>query len=69
MTIKEFKTALENLGYDVECGVNSYYVVRGNSTFAKISRRYERTIDTYYSPISNLNDKDGTARLPSVYYV
>ena len=67
MTIKEFKTALENLGYDVEYGVNSYYVVRGNDTFAKISRRYERTIDTYHSPISNLNDKDGTALLAVVF--
>lgn len=67
MTIKEFKTALESLGYDVEYGVNSYYVVRGNDTFAKISRRYERTIDTYHSPISNLNDKDGTALLAVVF--
>lgn len=67
MTIKEFKTALENLGYDVEYGVNSYYVVRGNDTFAKISRRYERTIDTYPSPISNLNEKDGTALLAVVF--
>lgn len=47
MTIKEFRAALKSLGYDVEYGVNSYYVVRGNDTFAKISRRYERTIDTY----------------------
>ena len=67
MTIKEFKTALESLGYDVEYGVNSYYVVRGNDTFAKISRRYERAIDTCYSPISNLNDKDGTALLAVVF--
>lgn len=67
MTIKEFKAALKSLGYDVEYGVNSYYVVRGNDTFAKISRRYERTIDTYHSPISNLNDKDGTALLAVVF--
>lgn len=67
MTIKEFKAALKSLGYDVEYGVNSYYVVRGNDTFAKISRRYERTIDTYPSPISNLNDKDGTALLAVVF--
>lgn len=67
MTIKEFKAALKNLGYDVEYGVNSYYVVRGNDTFAKISRRYKRTIDTYHSPISNLNDKDGTALLAVVF--
>ena len=67
MTVNEFKEALKNLGYDVEYGVNSYYVVRGNDTFAKISRRYERTIDTYHSPISNLNDKDGTALLAVVF--
>lgn len=67
MTVKEFKEALESLGYDVEYGVNSYYIVRGNDTFAKISRRYERTIDTYHSPISNLNDKDGTALLAVVF--
>nr|DAW54162.1 MAG TPA: hypothetical protein [Caudoviricetes sp.] len=67
MTVNEFKEALKNLGYDVEYGVSSYYVVRGNDTFAKISRRYERTIDTYHSPISNLNDKDGTALLAVVF--
>nr|DAJ61315.1 MAG TPA: hypothetical protein [Caudoviricetes sp.] len=67
MTIKEFKAALKSIGYDVEYGVNWYYVVRGNNTFAKISRRYERTIDTYHSPISNLDDKDGTALLAVVF--
>ena len=67
MTIKEINAALKSLGYDVEYGVNSYYVVRGNDTFAKISRRYERTIDTYPSPISNLSDKDGTALLAVVF--
>lgn len=67
MTIKEFKAALKSLGHGVEYGVNSYYVVRGNDTFAKISRRYERTIDTYHLPISNLNDKDGIALLAVVF--
>lgn len=67
MTVKEFKEALKGLGYNLEYGVNYYYVVRGNDTFAKIARRYERTIDTYYSPISSLNDKDGTALLAVVF--
>lgn len=67
MTVKEFKEALKGLGYNLEYGVNSYYVVRGNDTFAKISRRYERTIETHHLPISNLNDKDGTALLAVVF--
>nr|DAV95635.1 MAG TPA: putative mRNA interferase toxin [Caudoviricetes sp.] len=67
MTAKEFKEVLKGLGFDVERGANHCYVVRGNDTFAKISRWRMRYIDTYYSALNNLDEKESLAIMAAVF--
>jgi len=67
MTAKEFKEVLKGLGFDVERGANHYYVVRGNGTFAKVSRWRMRYIDTYYSALNNLDEKESLAIMAAVF--
>lgn len=67
MTAKEFKEVLKGLGFDIERGTNHYYVVHGNGTFAKISRWHMRYIDTYYSALNNLDEKESSAIMAVVF--
>nr|DAR82097.1 MAG TPA: putative mRNA interferase toxin [Caudoviricetes sp.] len=67
MTINDFKEALNGLGFSIERGSNHCYVVRGNDTFAKISRWRMRYVDTYYSATYKLEEKEGLALMAAVF--
>lgn len=67
MTIKEFEEAIKGLGFDIKRGADHCYVVRGDDTFARISRWRIRYIDTYYNQMSKLDEKRGLAIMAAVF--
>ena len=67
MTIKEFEEAIKDLGFDIKRGADHCYVVRGDDTFARISRWRIRYVDTYYNKMSKLDEKKGLAIMAVVF--
>lgn len=67
MTIKEFEEAIKGLGFDIKRGADHCYVVRGDDTFARISRWRIRYVDTYYNQMSKLDEEKGLAIMAAVF--
>lgn len=67
MIANDFKEQVMALGYSVEHTSNTYYVVKGGRTYARVSRLAVQCIDTFFTGVKRTNNEDGLSLMDLLF--